>query len=265
MNAIVCSTLFLLCFAAASVNSQKSSSAAAAPPTSSLTPTPAPAPAPEYVDLAQLLSVAGPFHTFLKYLQSTKLIDTFQKQANDTEEGITIFVPKDAAFSSLKNPSLSNLTEDQLKSLLSFHALSHYYTLSDFRNLSQQNPIPTFAGGNNFGLNFTDNEGTIRIDSGWTRTKVISAVHAADPVAIYETDRVLLPEGIFGTDIPPMPAPAPAPAASAPAADSPAADKVNSTSSSSSSPNSAAASHHTTSVFAHLLAAALPALLMLCC
>lgn len=262
MNAIVYSALFLLCFAA-STNGQSSSNAAA-PPTSSLTPTPAPAPAPEYVDLAQLLSVAGPFHTFLKYLQSTKLIDTFQTQANNTEEGITLFVPKDSAFSSLKTPSLSNLTQTQLKSVLSFHAIPHYYSLSDFKNLSQQNPIPTFAAGNNFGLNFTDNEGTIRIDSGWTRTKVISAVHAADPVAIYETDKVLLPEAIFGTDIPPMPAPAPAPAASAPAADSPAADKVTSTSSSSSSPNSATASHHT-SIFAHLLAAALPALLMLCC
>lgn len=242
---------------------------AAAAAVSSPTPSPAPAPAPEYVDLAQLLSVAGPFHTFLKYLQSTKLIETFQNQANNTEEGITIFVPKDSAFSSLKKPSLSNLTQDQLKSVLSFHAIPHYYSLSDFKNLSQQNPIPTFAGGPDYGLNFTDNAGTIRIDSGWTRTTVTSAVHAADPVAIYETDRVLLPEAIFGTDIPPMPAPAPAPAAAAPpAADTPAAadDKGSSSSSSSSSKKSAAASIRSrrSNYLLTAAVAGLPLMLMFC-
>lgn len=257
---MVCGSLLLLCYAA-SANGQKSSAAPSSP-------SPAPAPATEYVNLAELLSVAGPFHIFLKYLESTKLIDTFQDQANKTEEGITLFVPKDEAFSSLRKPaSLSNLTQDQLKSVLSFHAIPHYYSLSDFRNLSLQNPIPTFAGGPNYGLNFTDNAGTIHIDSGWTSTKVISAVHAADPVAIYETDRVLLPEAIFGTDIPPMPAPAPAPAAEAPAADSPAAaaaDHKGSSSSSSSSSKSAATSS-CRNVAGHLVTAIVVVLLMLLC
>lgn len=91
---------------------------ATSPPAPILPPTPSPAPAPApispYVNLTDLLSVAGPFHTFLNYLESTKVIDTFQNQANNTEQGITIFVPKDTAFSSLKKPSLSNLTQDQL-------------------------------------------------------------------------------------------------------------------------------------------------------
>ncbi|KAL1567546.1 fasciclin-like arabinogalactan protein 7 [Salvia divinorum] len=259
VNIVAC--LLLLCFAA-SANELKTS---AAP----VTPSPAPAPATDYVNLAELLSVAGPFHIFLKYLESTKLIDTFQDQANKTEEGITLFVPKDEAFSSIRKPaSLSNLTQDQLKSVLSFHAIPHYYSLSDFRNLSLGNPIPTFAGGPNFGLNFTDNAGTIRIDSGWTSTKVISAVHAADPVAIYETDKVLLPEAIFGTDIPPLPpAPSPAPAAEAPAADTPsaAADKGSSSSSSSSHSKSAATSSRKNTVVGHLVTAIVGVLLVLLC
>lgn len=187
----------------------------------SLSPSPAPAPAPPYVNLTDLLSVAGPFHTFLNYLVSTKVIETFQNQANDTEEGITIFVPKDDAFKSLKKPSLSNLTEDQLKSLLLFHALAHYYSLADFKNLSQLSPVSTFAGGQ-YTLNFTDVSGTVHIGSGWTNTKVSSSVHSTDPVAVYQVDKVLLPEAIFGTDIPPTPAPAPAPDIS-PAADAPTA------------------------------------------
>lgn len=188
-----------------SANAQK----AASPPTFS--PTPAPAPAPEHVNLTDLLSVAGPFHTFLNYLESTKVIETFQNQANNTDEGITIFVPKDDAFKSLKKPSLSNLTQDQLKQLCLFHALPHYYSLADFKNLSQSSPVSTYAGGD-YKLNFTDVSGTVHIDSGWSRTKVSSSVHSTDPVALYQVDRVLLPEAIFGTDIPPMPAPAPAPA-----------------------------------------------------
>lgn len=185
-------------------------------------PAPAPAPAPDHVNLADLLTVAGPFHKFLSYLESTKVIDTFQKQANDSEEGITIFVPKDGAFSSLKKPSLSNLTKDQLKSLLLFHGLPHYYTLADFNDLSQKSPITTFAG-EQYTLNFTDASGTVLISSGWTNTKVSSSVLSTDPIAVYQVDRVLLPEAIFGTDIPPAPAPVPSPDV-APAADTPSAD-----------------------------------------
>lgn len=198
-----------------SVNAQKVGS-----PISS--PSPAPAPAPDHVNLTHLLSYAGPFHTFLNYLESTKVLETFQNQANNTEEGITIFAPKDEAFSKLKSPSLSNLTNDQIKSVCLFHALPHYYSMSDFKNLSQRSPVITFAGGQ-YTLNFTDKSGTVSVDSGWTKTKVISSVIATDPVAVYAIDKVLLPEAIFGTDIPPAAAPAPAPDVS-PSADTPAAD-----------------------------------------
>lgn len=229
MNFMVFSTV-LLCLCSSSAYAQST----AHPP--SLSPTPAPAPAPEYVNLTDLLTVAGPFHTFLSYLQSTKVIETFQNQANNTEEGITIFVPKDTAFSSLKKPSLSNLTQDQLKSLLLFHGLPHYYSLADFKNLSQSSPVPTFAGGQ-YSLNFTDVSGTAHISSGWTDTKVSSSVHSTDPVAIYQVDKVLLPEAIFGTDIPPAAAPAPSPEVG-PAADSPSEVTTKGKSSPSSSPNS---------------------------
>lgn len=200
----------------------------------SFSPTPAPAPSPDFVNLTDLLTVAGPFHKFLIYLESTKVIETFQTQANNTEEGITIFVPKDSAFSSLKKPSLSNLTNDQLKSLLLFHALPHYYTLADFKNLSDQSPIITLAGGQ-FSLNFTDESGTVRLGSGWTDTEVSSSVHSTDPVAVYQVNKVLLPEAIFGTDIPPTPAPSPSPDIS-PMADSP--SETDGLSSDSSKPSS---------------------------
>ncbi|KAL5794234.1 hypothetical protein ACOSP7_002828 [Xanthoceras sorbifolium] len=217
--------MLVLC---SSANAQK----IASPP--SFSPTPAPAPAPDFVNLTDLLTVAGPFHTFLGYLQSTKVLETFQNQANNTDEGITIFVPKDDAFKSLKKPSLSNLTQDQLKQLCLYHALPHYYSLAEFKNLSQGSPVNTFAGGD-YTLKFTDDSGTVHLDSGWTRTKVSSSVHSTDPVALYQVDKVLLPESIFGTDIPPMPAPAPAPDV-APTADSPTGASDSTGSSPTSSP-----------------------------
>lgn len=45
-------------------------------------------------------------------------------------------------------------------------------------------------------------------------------MHSTNPVAVYQVDKVLLPEAIFGTPPPPSPAPAPSPDI-APTADSP--------------------------------------------
>ncbi|KAL1563466.1 fasciclin-like arabinogalactan protein 7 [Salvia divinorum] len=144
---------------------------------------------------------------------------------------------------------------------LTLHAIPHYYSLSNFRNLNLHNPNLTFVGGPNFGLNFTDNTGTIRIDSGWTSTKVINAVHFTDPVAIYETDKVLLSKAIFGTDIPPLPpSPAPTPTTEAPAA----TDKGSSASSSSSSKYAATSSPRNV-VVSHLVTAIVGVLLVLLC
>ncbi|XP_022727961.1 fasciclin-like arabinogalactan protein 7 [Durio zibethinus] len=227
---ISCSVL-LLCSSLAYVQAASPPAPVAMSPTT----TPAPAPAPAYVNLTYLLSVAGPFQTFLDYLESTKVMDTFQNQANNTEQGITIFVPKDNAFKALKKPSLSNLSDDQLKSLILFHALPKYYALADFNGLSAKGPVSTLAGGL-YTMNFTDDSGTVLLNSGWTRTKISSAVHSTDPVAIYQVDKVLLPEAIFGTDIPPTPAPAPAPDIS-PAADTPSAESKETGSSPKSSPS----------------------------
>ncbi|KAL6859015.1 hypothetical protein ACP4OV_018017 [Aristida adscensionis] len=185
-----------------------------APPASVLPPSPAPAPAPRHVDLADLLSVAGPFHTFLEYLQKTNVLETFQNQANNTKVGITIFVPKDSAFAALKKTTFANLTQDQLKSLILYHALPKYYSLAEFNKLSSQNPVATFAGSQ-YTINCTDNMGSIRLQSMWSNPKISSSVYSTAPVAVYEVDKVLLPMQIFKSDPPLAPAPAPAPDAKA--------------------------------------------------
>ncbi|XP_020595163.1 fasciclin-like arabinogalactan protein 7, partial [Phalaenopsis equestris] len=179
-------------------------------PLLSPSPSPAPAPGPHLVNLTDLLSVAGPFHTFLNYLLQTNVIQTFQNQANNTNQGITIFVPSDSAFADLQKPSLTNLSEDQLKSLLLYHAFPNYYSLSDFQKLSSKNPVSTFAGGQ-YTLNVTDTSGLIQVGSDWSNPKISSSVYSTYPVSVYEVNNVLLPKAIVTTAPAYAPAPAPAP------------------------------------------------------
>ena len=216
-------TAVLAVLLAAPASAQTSSPPAPAP--MSLAPTPAPAPAPHYVDLAELLSVAGPFHTFLNYLEKTNVIETLQSQANNTKVGITIFVPKDSAFAALKKSTFSNLTSDQLKTLLLYHAFPKFYSLAEFKNLSSLNPVNTFAGSP-YTLNLTDDMGSIYVQSMWSRPKIASSVYATKPVAIYALNKVLLPMQLFSKDPPLAPAPAPAPDSGASDAPSPAAGKA---------------------------------------
>ncbi|KAJ0987007.1 hypothetical protein J5N97_005363 [Dioscorea zingiberensis] len=187
--------------------------------------TPAPAPAPQFVNLTELLSNAGPFHTFLNYLTQTQVLQTFQNQANNTVQGVTIFVPKDSAFSSLKKPDLSKITQDQLKTLLLYHALPKYYSFTDFKNLSNDNPVSTFAGGQNT-LNVTDASGLIRVNCGWSNQKISSSVYSSYPAAVYQVDHVLIPEAVFGIAPPLPPAPAPAPDLTPPSDLSPSAKEL---------------------------------------
>jgi uncharacterized surface protein with fasciclin (FAS1) repeats len=236
-----------------------------APPADILPPSPAPAPAPGHVDLADLLSVAGPFSTFLDYLKQTDVLETFQSKANDTKEGITMFVPKNSAFAALRTTTFANLTGDQLKSLLLYHALPKYYSLAEFNKLSSLNPVATFAGSQ-YTLNLTDNMGSIRVKSMWSNPKISSSVYSTRPVAVYEVDKVLLPMQIFKSDPPLAPAPAPAPvdAKASDDAASPASGKAASAKSKAAGSKSAA--HHSgVGVVSYLAAAVSGGLMMLLC
>ncbi|KAL4186702.1 hypothetical protein AMTRI_Chr09g35330 [Amborella trichopoda] len=128
-------------------------------------PSQSPATAPDYVNLTELLSIAGSFLLFLE-----KLPKPGQQQT----------------FSSLKKLSLSNLTSDQLKSLMLYHAIPKCHSLAEFKNLSEQGPTSTFAGW-------------------WSHTFI--TVYTTRPVAIYQVNRVLLPEVIFEKAAPLAPAP----------------------------------------------------------
>ncbi|KAL6845811.1 hypothetical protein ACP4OV_024386 [Aristida adscensionis] len=179
--------------------------------------TPAPAPAPHYVNLADLLSLAGPYGMFLDYLTRTDVIKTFQSLANDTDgQGVTIFAPEDSAFAAVDKAALANLTDDQLQTLMLCHAMPRYYPLSAFSALAAASPVPTLAGGQ-CTVNITDAAGKLRVVSSWGSAKLASSVYSTPLVAVYALDGLLMPSQVFPTKpaMAPVPAPAPAPAAHA--------------------------------------------------
>ena len=156
-----------------------------------------------HVDLADLLDVAGPFQTFLNYMQRTSVIETIQSQADHTKAGITIFVPRDSAFAALKKkkttPAIASLTKAQLKSLLLYHALPRFYSLAEVGSLRWRSPAATFAGSQ-YTLNLTEDIGTIRVRSAWSNAKIGSTVYGTALVAVYEVNKVLLPLQIFKSE-----------------------------------------------------------------
>ncbi|XP_020598888.1 uncharacterized protein LOC110038395 [Phalaenopsis equestris] len=168
--------------------------------TPGLTPAPAPVPtpAPQFVNLTNLLTNTGPYQIFLNLLTQTNVIQTFQNQANKTNQGITIFAPSDSAFSKIDKSSLSNLTKDQVNSLLLYHAFPKFYSISNLSNLSSHNPVTTFAG-KQYTLNLTDTNGLIRVISDWSSPEINNNIYSVDPVSIYEVNSVLLPKSIFTT------------------------------------------------------------------
>ncbi|CAL9111705.1 unnamed protein product [Musa textilis] len=259
LTAIFCASTLLALLISSSTTAQ-SPPAPFLPP--SPAPAPAPAPAPHIVNLTDLLPVAGPFSTFLNYLLQTEVIDTFQNQVNNSKQGITIFVPKDSAFAALEKSDLGNLTQNQLRTLMLYHAFPKFYSLSQFKNLSNSNPVSTFAGGQ-YTLNVTDTSGLIHVVSNWATSKISSSVWSTAPVAVYQIDKVLLPLAIFSTDPPLAPAPAPAPEAKKPSDLSPTQSGIASAPKSSESSTTNGSSYGTSICLFNYLVLVLSGVLML--
>jgi uncharacterized surface protein with fasciclin (FAS1) repeats len=69
-----------------------------------------PTPQAKRANLTAILTLDGPFRTFVGYLQETNLVEVFQNQAYLTDQGITVFVPVDRAFAAVK-PSVIHIVE----------------------------------------------------------------------------------------------------------------------------------------------------------
>lgn len=214
-------------------NAQAGAAAAAAAPVLA----PAPAPAPGFENVTQLLVYGGDYSTFISLMIETKVDVIFQRMANDTETGVTIFAPSNEAFKTkLAISLLKNISDSQKVSLVEYHALNNYQSLEDLQN-SHQNQTVTLASYNNGGgrylVNITFEQGIVQVLSDWTLANMTGMVYSSKPLSIFALNQVLFPDDIFGL---PSPSPAPAPSSGAPTP-TPSSSLSSSSSSSSSGPS----------------------------
>ncbi|KAL0443928.1 UNVERIFIED_CONTAM: Fasciclin-like arabinogalactan protein 9 [Sesamum latifolium] len=180
----------------------------------------APAPAPSGpINITAILEKAGQYTFFIRLLNETQAGNQINNQVNNSHDGMTVFAPTDNAFNNLPTGTLNNLTDQQHVQLVLYHICPKFYSLDSLLTVS--NPVRTQASGQDggvFGLNFTGQGNQVNVSTGIVEVPLYNALRKDFPLAVYQVDKVLLPEEFYK---------AKAPAASPPAADgssSPAAD-----------------------------------------
>nr|UKD60030.1 fasciclin-like arabinogalactan protein 7 [Centaurium erythraea] len=166
----------------------------------------APTPSPSQVNLTSLLSAHG-CKVFAETLLGTPAESTFEDTVSG---GLTIFCPNDDAMKSFL-PKFKNLTADQKQSLLEYHGIPEYMSLSMLK--SNNGPINTLATDGNNKFNFViQNDGPqVTLKTKIVTAKIMSTLKDEDPLAIFVVDKVLIPKELFNTTEAPTPSPAPAP------------------------------------------------------
>lgn len=181
----------------------------------------APAPAPSGpLNFTGILDKNGQYTYFLRLLTETQVGSQIQNQLNSTTEGFTVLAPTDNAFNNLKPGTLNGLDEQKKVQLVLFHVLPKYYSLNDLQFVS--NPVRTQASGQDggvFGLNFTGQNNQVNVSSGAIETQINNALNQKKPLAVYQVDKVLLPEE-FSEAKSPTAAPSPKTKKSSPGSDS---------------------------------------------
>ncbi|KAL5207707.1 hypothetical protein ABZP36_032142 [Zizania latifolia] len=171
----------------------------------------APGPAPQ-LNITGILDKGGQYGTLLRLLNVTHVDEQLSSQLKYSYDGITFFVPTDAAFSKLKAGTLNGLTDQQQVQLMLYHILPRYYSLSTFQTAS--NPLRTQASGAGgvYTVNVTSTTGQsmVNVSTGVATVPVGTTLYAEFPLAVYSVDDVLLPEQMFGKSKAPAPAPTPA-------------------------------------------------------
>ncbi|KAK9285268.1 hypothetical protein L1049_024458 [Liquidambar formosana] len=192
-----------------------------------------PAPSPSGpINLTAILDKNGQYTTFIRLLTSTQVASQIENQLNNSNDGMTVLAPTDNAFNNLKAGTLNGLTVQQQVELVLYHVLPKYYNLASFETVS--NPVRTQASGQDggvFGLNFTSLNNQVNVSSGLVQTPINNPLRQQFPLAVYEVDKVLLPNELFGAK-PPASSPTPAATSSTTTVGQPAPSQKNDSSSS---------------------------------
>lgn len=155
-------------------------------------PGPAPAGPP---NITAILEKAGQYKRFILLLNTTQAGNQINSQVNNSHDGMTVFAPTDNAFDNLPAGALNDLTPQQQVQVVLNHICPKYYSLADFLTVS--NPVRTQATGQEggvFGLNITAQNNQANVSTGVVSAPVYNALSKDFPLAVYQVDKVLLPE-----------------------------------------------------------------------
>ncbi|KAK6149415.1 hypothetical protein DH2020_016940 [Rehmannia glutinosa] len=174
---------------------------------SSILPSPeaeAPAPGPSQMNITALMSTHG-CKVFAETLLANPAEQTFE---SNVESGLTIFCPGDDAMKGFM-PKFKNLTASAKQSLLEYHGIPVYQSLSGLK--SSNGLTNTLATDGASKYDFTvQNDGTqVTIMTKIVTAKIVNTLIDEQPLAIYELNKVLMPRELFKGALPPAPAPAP--------------------------------------------------------
>lgn len=158
----------------------------------------APAPSSGPANLTGILTKAGQYTTFIRLLSDTQVGNQIDNQLNSSTEGLTVLAPTDNAFNNLKAGTLNGLSTQDQVDLILYHVLPKYYTLDNFQTVS--NPVRTQFSDD--GLNFTSQGHQLNVSTGLVETQINNALWAEFPLAVYQSDAVLLPPSLFGAKSP---------------------------------------------------------------
>lgn len=145
-------------------------------------------------NITDILDKAGQYKRLQLLMDKHKLVIQLENQLNTSTQGLTLLAPTDTAFDNLPaNVSLNNLSDQEQVELVLYHVLTEYYDMNDFSTIS--NPVRTQYQD---GLNFTSHGSQLNVSSGLVETQINNVLRQKFPLAVYQVDKVLLPNSIFG-------------------------------------------------------------------
>ncbi|XP_059283494.1 fasciclin-like arabinogalactan protein 1 [Lycium ferocissimum] len=163
----------------------------------------APTPGPSEMNLTSLMSVHG-----CKVFAETLLANPAEKTFEDNVDGgLTIFCPGDDAMKSFL-PKFKNLTKEGKQSLLEYHGVPIYQSISSLKsNNGGMNTLAT-DGAKKYAFVVQNDGEDVTLKTKVVTAKITGTLVDEQPLAIFSLDKVLLPKELFK----PAPTPAPAPA-----------------------------------------------------
>ncbi|CAH8345449.1 unnamed protein product [Eruca vesicaria subsp. sativa] len=159
------------------------------------------APTTAEMNLTGIMSAHG-CKVFAKTLLSNPgASKTYQKSV---EEGMTVFCPRDDAMKGFL-PKYKNLTSLKKKAFLDFLAVPTYYSMAMLK--SNNGPMTTLAkyGANKLELTVQNDGEKVTLKTRINTVQIVCALIEKQPLAIYATDKVLLPKELFKAPTPAAP------------------------------------------------------------